>query len=397
MNTQSKKKLYAVVALVLGLLLSFVIFTSKPKPQPKNLPVTRPPLVSALTVTPSQHQLPVITQGTVAPRREIDIVAQVSGKVVSVAEQFADGGFFDQGQILVQIEDNDYRFALSRAKAKVAEAAQLLATEKGRARQAKREWRELGNREANDLFLRKPQLAAAQASLDAAKADQGQAELNLQRTQVMAPFKGRLKETTVDIGQYVNVGAKVARYYATDVVEVRLPLTDRQVALLDLPLGYQNADQALSPEVVVNAVFAGKNWQWKGKIKRTDASIDVESRMVFAVAEIAEPFGSDAVSQRPPLSIGQFVQAEIAGKPLENVILLPRKALQANNTVWLVDDQNRLQPLSSFTVLKATRDQVAVQVASSEPLRIVVSNLPIAIAGTQVRIEQQPAAMESSQ
>jgi len=165
LNIQAKKSLTAGVALAVGLLLSFLIFTSKPKPEPRNLPVAQPPLVSALTVAPSQHQLPVMTQGTVAPRREIDVVAQVSGKVISVAEQFADGGFFEQGQTLVQIEDNDYRFALSRAKAKVAEAVQLLATEKGRARQAKREWRELGNREANDLFLRKPQLAAVQASL----------------------------------------------------------------------------------------------------------------------------------------------------------------------------------------------------------------------------------------
>ena len=211
------------------------------------------------------------------------------------------------------------------------------------------------------------------------------------------PFKGRIKETNVDIGQYVNVGSKVARYYATDVVEVRLPLTDRQVALLDLPLVYQNADQMFYPEVIVNAIFAGKKWQWKGRIKRTDASIDIESRMVFAVAEIADPFNSNVEIQRPPLSIGQFVQAEIAGKLLDNVIQLPRKALQANNTIWVVDEKSRLQPLSSFTVLQTTREEVAVQLSSSEPLQIVVSNLPIAVAGTEVRIEQKPAVMESGQ
>jgi RND family efflux transporter MFP subunit len=378
-----KTKLYTLIVLVVGLALGITILKSKPQPEPKDVPVAKAPVVSVLTVRPSQQSLQVKTQGTIQPRREIDLVAQVSGKVVSVADNFADGGFFEQGTTLVNIEDSDYRFALSRAEAKVAEAEQLLATEKGRARQAKREWRELGNREANALFLRKPQLAAAQAGLNAAKADRDQAQLNLERTQVSTPFKGRLRETAVDLGQYVNAGARVARYYATDVVEVRLPLSDRQVALLDLPLGYQDADQTVHPDVVVNAVFAGKNWQWSGKIKRTDASIDVESRMVYAVAEIAHPFEVAEGSDRPPLSIGQFIQAQINGKAFNNMLLLPRAALQADNKIWTLDKDNRLQ-LMTVNILQAGSNKVAVQLETNQPVRVVVSIMPVAVVGMQV-------------
>ena len=372
MTVFQKKKLYTAAVLAVGMGLGIALLVAKPKPEPKPVPEIQPLPVTVLTAVPKATSLDVKTQGTVEPRREIDVVAQVSGKVVAVADNFAEGGFFGAESRLVQIEDSDYRFALSRAEAKVAEAEQRLATEQGQARQARREWRELGSHEANDLFLRKPQLAAAKASLLAAKAERDQARLNLQRTQVLVPFEGRVQETFVDLGQYVIAGSKVAHYYGTDVVEVRLPLSDRQVALLDLPLAYQGVNAAIDANVTLEAMFGGQRWQWRGTIKRTDARIDVESRMVFAVAEIAQPFQSTPGSNRPPLGIGQFVQASIEGRLFDHVVHLPRSALQVDNKLWVVDEHNRLQQLPA-KVLQSDGEQVVVQLEQSEPKQVVVS------------------------
>ena len=222
------------------------------------------PLVDVLAVKPEDRVLTVTTQGSIRPRREINIVSQVGGLVEAVDAHFAEGSFFDAGIELVKIEDADYQFALVRAEASVADAAQLVAMEKGRVRQAAREWRDLGNDEANQLFLRKPQLAGAEAALRAAEADLGQARLNLSRTSISTPFNGRISEKYVDLGQYITPGTPIAKVYDTDVVEVRVPLTDRQVALLELPLNFREYSQrGNGAAVTLRARFAdasGSGW-----------------------------------------------------------------------------------------------------------------------------------------
>ncbi|MGI9283933.1 MAG: efflux RND transporter periplasmic adaptor subunit [Pseudomonadales bacterium] len=212
----SKEKWLApVLVLLIGAALSWFLLTGKPKPEARPIGEPVAQRVEVLRVKPGKHTLTVTTQGSVAPRREIDLVAQVAGTVQAVAGDFAAGGFADAGEMLVQIDRADYEIALMRAKAMLADAEQNLATVKGQARQAKREWRDVGNAEANALFLKKPQVASAQAQLAAAKADLRKAQLDLQRTQISAPFAGRIREKLVDIGQYVTPGLPVARVYAT--------------------------------------------------------------------------------------------------------------------------------------------------------------------------------------
>ena len=260
MKVKSSKKVgYVVAVVVIGFIVFFALLLGKPKPQLVDETAVAVPVVDVMVVQPSSHTLNVRTQGTVKSRREIDLVTRVAGEVTEVSPGFAAGGFMDDGAQLLAIDDSDYRFALIRAKARVADAAQLLASEKGRAYQARREWRDLGNPEANKLFLRKPQLASTEAAYLAAEADRDQAQLDVERTHIVAPFNGRIRETYVDIGQYVNAGTKIARFYSTDVVEVRLPLTDRQLSLLELPFDYQNTlgDEGLVP-VVFRATVGGK-------------------------------------------------------------------------------------------------------------------------------------------
>jgi len=387
---QRRKILLPALVLLIGLAASYILLVGKPGPRPEAPVVATAPLVDVLAVKPEDRVLTVTTQGSIRPRREINIVSQVGGLVEAVDAHFAEGSFFDADIELVKIEDADYQFALVRAEAGVADAAQVVAIEKGRVRQAAREWRDLGNDEANQLFLRKPQLAGAEAALRAAEADLGQARLNLSRTSISVPFNGRISEKYVDVGQYITPGTPVAKVYDTDVVEVRVPLTDRQVALLELPLNFQEYSQrGNGAAVTLRARFADREWEWLGRVVRTDASIDVDSRVVYAVVEVKNPFEPDEVLGRPPLAIGLFVEAEIQGRELQQVVNLPRNALRNDGSVLLVDDADRLQA-REVRVLKSNPAQVWVQGLNLND-RVVVSRPALAIVGMLVN----PRSVES--
>lgn len=381
---------WITTALVLALGMGVAVFLFRGKPQPERQPDTPPPppVAEFITLSPSRVELAVNTQGTVQPRRQIDLVAQVAGKVVATPDSFAEGHFFSAGDVLVQLEQQDYRYAIERARARVAEARQVLALEKGRVRQAKREWRDLGDRDANELFLRVPQLASAEAGLKAARADLGQAELELKRTAVTAPFDGRILQTMVDVGQFVVPGSPVARIYSTGAVEIRLPLSDRQVGLLELNLRPGEAAAAEPIPVLISGRLGGREWQWQGRVTRTDAAIDNRSRTLFAVAEIDDPFVVDAPSGRPPLLIGQFVRARISGRSQDDVIVIPRAALRPQDMIWLLGPDDRLL-LKHVEVLQVDGQRVLVQGDFSGPVRVIVSPLTMAVPG--MRLDPRPA------
>jgi len=383
--------LLTLLVLVIGGGASYGLLVGKPGPAPQAAPELQPPRVDVVAAEPGPRALTVTTQGTVQPLREINLVSQVAGRVVATADTFAAGGFFGADEALLQVEEADYQFAIARAESQVASARQRLAEERGRALQAKREWRDLGSSQANELFLRKPQIAAAEAALRAAEADLEAAKLDLARTRVSAPFNGRISEKYVDVGQYVAPGTSVARVYATDVAQVRLPLTDRQVALLDLPLSYDNTDSTVGAgaQVVLEARFANQTWQWQGRIVRTDASIDVNSRVVYAVAEIERPFAREAGSERPPLSPGLFVNATINGRQIENVVELPRNSLRTDGSVLVVDAQQRAQP-REVEVLQSTPQVMWVR-GLERGDRVIVSDPSIALAGMTVTVNNNSA------
>lgn len=360
-----------LLILAVGCVAVFALLTLKPSP--KKMPRTEPPApqVTVVYASPSVQALKVSSQGTVNPRYEIDLVSQVSGQIKKVNENFVEGGFFKAGEPLIEIDKRDYELAVVRAKARVAETAQLLATEKGRARQAKREWRDLGNTEANDLFLRKPQLAAAEAQYAAAVADLDKAKLDLERTTISAPFNGRVREAVVDIGQFVSPGGRVAKVYDTSVAEIRLPLSDKQTALVELPLGFRGDEKNPGPDVLITGIVGGEQYQWQGKIVRTDASVDTNTRMYYAVAEVKDPFVEHPDKVQVPLVIGLFVTAEISGRQIENVVKIPRRALFKNNEIYSLSDDNHIQ-LKTVRVLMTSKDEAWITGDLSEGEAIVV-------------------------
>jgi RND family efflux transporter MFP subunit len=389
--TWARNGFWALLVLIVGGGLSYGLLVGKPGPEPEAAPPLVPPVVEVRVAAPTAHALSVETQGTVRPLREIKLVSQVGGRVEEVSPRFAQGGFFAVDEPLVKVEDVDYQFLIARAESQVAAARQRLAEEQGRALQAKREWRDLGSAQGNALFLREPQLASAKAALRASDADLAAARLDLSRTSIAAPFNGRISEKFVDVGQYVALGTVIATIYDTDVAQVRLPLTDQQVALLDLPLIYNNelpAEREGVP-VLLHARFANREWQWQGKVVRTDASIDESSRVVYAVVEVQKPFERQPGSERPPLSPGLFVSATITGRQLQQVVELPRSALRTDGTVMVVDTAQLAQP-QPVHVLDSNADNVWVQ-GLNAGARVIVRQPTLVVAGMQVTVREAAA------
>ena len=302
-------------------------------------------------------QLEVNTQGAVRPQIEIDLVPQVGGKIVYVSPNFIEGGIFKKGETLLRIEDADFQVAVIRAEAGVAQAQQALTREEAEGEIAKRDFEELGRPgEASALALREPQIAQARASLQAANAELEAAKLNLSRTAVKAPFSGRVREKSSDIGQFVTPGARLARIFSTNVAEVRLPLSDDQLSKLDIPLAFVADSRETAPAVTLSARVAGNMQSWDAKIMRTDSTYDTQTRSLFAIAEVVDPYDKGRSEGGVPLAPGLFVDASIQGKSYEDMIVIPRDGLRPGSEVYVVDNKGKAE-IRAVSVLDSTAER----------------------------------------
>ena len=352
-----------VVALPILIIVGFIVATSvfislnkKPKEKKRNFNTLA---VIADYAKLEDVQLKVRTQGEARPQIEIDLVPQVGGKIVYVSPNFIEGGIFQKGETLLRIEDADFKVAVIRAEAGVAQAQQVLVREQAEGEIARQDYAELGRGEPSPLALREPQQAQARASLQAAQAELDAAKLNLSRTSVKAPFTGRVRTKASDIGQFVTPGSRLGRIFSANVVEVRLPLSDSQLSKLDLPLAYFAKSRESAPKVDLNALVAGKVRHWDGRIMRTDAAYDTATRALFAIAEVYDPYGSGASEDGVPLAPGLFVDADINGKKFENVITIPRDGLRPQDEVYIVDNVGKAE-IRNVTVLDATPERAVL-------------------------------------
>ncbi len=348
-------------------------------------PVVTPPGVRVHEVTLVDVPLTVNSQGTVRPRTESQLVSEIDGRVNWVAPAFVEGGFFEAGDVLVRIDPFDYEQTVVTARSQLAQARLRLAQEEAEAEVAQREWDTLGRGDPRALALRKPQLEDARASVAAAEAGVERAVRDLQRAEILVPYAGRVRTKNVDIGQYVRRGDTVATVYSVDIAEIRLPLPDDELAYLDLPLSYRGFEQSNQPDVTLRATFAGATHAWTGRIVRTESEIDSVSRMVHAVAEVIDPYAPDPDPNRPPLAVGMFVEAEIAGHTAREVALLPRVALRGRDQVLVVTPDERLE-FRAVDVLRTTAESVIVEAGLEAGELVVISPLDMPTDGMTVQL-----------
>lgn len=302
-----------------------------------------------------------------------------------MAPSFADGGFFRRGEVLVEIDPRDYRLALDEARAAVAQAETRLAMTEAEAELAREEWRDLGRGEPTALAAREPQLAEARAAVAAARAAVERAELQISRTRVEAPYDGRVRAKQADVGQYVGPGTPLAAVYATDYAEVRLPVPQDELGFLGIDLG---AGGGAGPPVALTGSIGGDAHTWQGRIVRTAGTIDPRTRMLDLFARIDDPFqrrgGRGADGSAPPLPMGLFLEAEIAGRVAPGVVVLPRAALREGDRVLVVDGEDRLR-FRDVTVLRTEGERAVISSGLAAGDRVTVSPLATVTDGMKVR------------
>lgn len=426
------KKLWMPAAVLVGAGFgAYLLLITAPEVESVSAEKTLP-IIRIIHVQPGDVRMTVRSQGTVAPRTESDLVPEVSGTIVWVSPSLASGGFFSKGDPLLRIDDRDHLASLARAKADVARAqgeaehaASELRRQRGLARSNANSPSQLSNARRGQRV--------AQASLEAAVVSFEQAGRDLARCEISAPFDGRVRSEHVDVGQFVSRGMTTATLYSTDFAEIRLPLADKQLAFLDLPGMRNTRDGEASiegPPVLLHATFAGQENTWHGRIVRTEGEIDAQSRMVHVVARVEDPYGTarwrehavitDEVDEEVgeteeiektgelaaasesdglvgeddsagvPLAVGLFVRAEIEGRTVENVLVVPRLAMRDNDHLLLVDSDDRLR-LQRVDVLRIDRDEVVIRAQLDPGDRVVVSPIQVVVDGMKVRpIADQP-------
>jgi multidrug efflux system membrane fusion protein len=391
-NTFTLKILLPFLLLIASAITAWALIDRKAEVKSKVME-REPPTVEIVPARPETVRLNVHSQGVVAPRTEINLVTEVAGKVTRIHPAFAAGGFFKSGEVLVAVDPRDYDYAVTKAQALVAEARKELLREQEEAEQAAEEWQALGGGEPSDFVLHKPHLEERRAKLAAAEAELAEARLKRARCELYAPFTGRVRSKQVDVGQYVAAGETLARLYATDVAEIRLPVAADQAEFLDLPLSYANGrNDRTGPAVTLSARFGGKLHHWAGRIVRTEGALDDKTGMLYAVAEVREPYGYR--KDQPPLAVGLFVHAEIEGVARSDLVRLPQSALRSGYQVYVVDSEGRLR-LRTVEILRSDHDEVVVAGGIASGETVMVSGVDLPVEGMKVTIKGPNAAIHA--
>lgn len=387
-KTRGRLLLLLPVFLILAFVAAIVLMVVfAPQPERANAE-PRPVAVFAAPVENTNVTLTVTTQGEVRPLIRINLVPQVSGRIVYVNPNFIEGGFFEAGETLIQIDESDYRLAVTRAQAQVAQARQGLVREQAEAELAASEWEELGEGQASALTLREPQLAQARASLAAAEAQLQEARLGLERTRISAPFDGRVRTKSADLGQFVSPGTPLGEVFGTDAVQIRLPLTDDQLSMLNIPVAFQASEANPGPLVRISAVLAGQYREWDAELVRTDSSIDTQTRVLYAIARVDDPYGVAAEEGGSPLPVGLFVDAEIQGREVIDAYVLPRSALRGSDTVYVAQIGGTLG-VRQVSVITSDPDRLVIAGGVSADDFVVTSPIRAASDGMRIRTFDQ--------
>ncbi len=355
------------------------------EPEEAKRPEEKPRLIKTRAVSLHRQDFPttILTRGVIRAHNEVILTPQVSGKIIRILPGFEDGAFFSEGDVLVELDPQDLAGAVIVAEAQLARAVSIHAQEETRANQARLNWTDLGYKEEpTDLALRLPQLREAQANMDSATAQLQQAQRNLDRTRVRAPFDGRVRRRTVGLGQSVGPGTSLGSVFAIALAEVRLPIASRDMAFLTLPEGPEDPPV----DVTLRDALNPDNTVWKAQIIRTEGTLDQSSLELFAIARISDPFGRQ--SKTPPLRIGQPVVATILGQVLENVMAVPRMAVRELDQILLLEpnEPNELMIRSQrIEILWSDETHVIVKDPEIEDgILLATSHLIYAPEGSQV-------------
>ena len=371
-----KFKKFAPVIIIFASILVFTLMI-KLKPEAEfQKPKVIPQVVETMAAYPSEVKAKISSQGTIRPEHEILVTSEVSGKVEWISPKFLDGAGFKAGDTLMKIEKRDYELSLILRESNLFQARLALEREEAEANLANIEWKRVGKGDASSLTLREPQLAQAKAVLAAAEAAYEQSKRNLKRTEIIAPFDGRVRKKMVDIGANLVPGSRIADIYNTLNYEVRLPVADKDIPFLGIPLDGKTLLESSRPRVLLTTSYGGDTFQANGYIVRSESQIDPKTRMISVIATI--PMNK----MNKKLKVGLFVNAEIDGLSFKNITVVPRSAVK-NDMIWVVE-KNYLRK-KSVEVIRYEDDLAFITDGLNKNDRVLVTRLDSYVDGMTVR------------
>lgn len=374
------KKVTATIAVLgIGLGLVLILLATPPALDPvPHQPLLR--TVRALQVEAITEHLVIQSQGTVQPRNQSELIPEVSGRVKWISQALVGGGTFRAGDTLLRLESDDYDTALQRSQASLdrAEVEHEYSLDELK-RLEKLHAKKLASQSQLDKARRSARVAAANLADSRASLDQSQRDLA--RTEIKAPFDGRVRQESVDLGQFVSRGNSIGTIYATDYIEVRLPIAGDQLSYLGLPLSHRGQIMKASrPGVTLLAEFGSSTLTWTGELVRTEAEIDERSRMLYAVARVEISKDDDTTSA----PVGLFVQARIQGRKVDNIVRLPRSSMRDSNQVLVIDSDNKLR-FREVSILRLEHDDVLLNQGLEDGELVCVSAVQTVVDGMTVK------------
>ena len=373
------KKLKPLFILLGAFALSYLLwFLGQVQPDPvEELP---PPDVIVEILTPKDFQVQISSNGTTTPLTQTVLTAEVGGEVIYRSKKFAEGASVIEGEILAKIDDTDLQLQYKNALLQLANAEVQYSLQLAEAEVAKEAWDKIGDGVASDLTLKKPQLKQAEAFLEVAKAQVSSAAKKLNKTEIIAPYAGRIQNVNIDLGTTIIPGQPVGAMYTSSEIEIILAVKDNDLQFLSIPMDGRKLNPSEQASVVIESFYKGKTQSWKGKLERVDGVIDPVTRMINLIAVFKNDF---IESDKPNLPIGLFVEAKIDGITLKNIFEIPINSISEDNEVYIVDKDNQLE-LRELTILKKYSEFVIIKDGLKAGERIVTSKLSTASNGIKV-------------
>ncbi|MDG1268713.1 MAG: efflux RND transporter periplasmic adaptor subunit [Candidatus Marinimicrobia bacterium] len=341
--------------------------------------------VNVQILTPIDYQIKIKSTGTTTPITQTVLTSEVGGEVIYRSKKFSEGSSVISGEILAKIDDTDLQLQYKNALLQLASAEVQFAVQQAEAEIAQEAWDQVGEGIPQELTTKKPQLKQAKAALEVAKAQVQSAEKKLNKTEITAPYTGRIQNINIDLGSTIIPGQPVGSMYTSNEIEVTLSVKDSDLQFLDIPMDGRKLNSDQKSIVIIKSLYKGEMQEWAGNLERVDGVIDPMTRMIKLIANFKNNFIEET---KPILPIGLFVEAEINGKQLENIFMIPNSALTPNDELLFLNQDDALE-IRKVSVLTKMKNHILVKEGMKAGERVVVSKLSIATNGMLVNPRYQ--------
>lgn len=394
----SNKKILIIcgIILLIAAAITSLIFLTEPTASSEGATKQMAMLVQVEPAEKGNFRPVIVATGTVQPVEDVMLSPLVPGQVIRRDPSFIPGGFVKKGEVLMQIDPSDYRNTLELRKSELQQAETDMSVEMGRQEVAEQDLELLGidslSAEQKSLVLRKPQLNSVEASLNSAKASVQQAQLNLSRTTIKAPFDAHILSQNVTVGSQVSPGDNLGRLVGTDHYWVNLTVPVNKLRWLRFP----NSDSEKGSAVkIMNSSAWSKDDFREGYLYKQVGALDNQTRLARILVRVSDPLARNTSEDKPELMIGSFVEAHMQAEEINDVIRLNRDLIRSNNTVWVMQE-GELQ-IREVEILLSDSEYAYISEGLEDGDKIVVTNLSTVSNGIKLRTSKDSTSIPNAE